>query len=951
MASILAPVAARAASTQTIRFQSGWNLVSFNVDPKCACLGTSCGTCPQGSTNTVSSILGPIATPGTLQALWSYENGGWRAYLPAGGTAASGVDTIAPSEQVRTGRGYWVKVSATVNLTIVGSGTPPAGPVGLGPQWNLVGFPVDAAKPRGDVIDILEGIEEAWTFDATQGTFKGVVFAGGTPTLQEFTQVEPGRGYWLKFGTSGPANGLPILGTSLPGDVDVGPFLDECGPTIKPGSSVPWCNLSTGDENFGRTELFGVTDADSGTFETQEAQRHLSFGAEGESRALSIFNAPRGTGANAMRGGILTWTAAIRGRTDGDPTPAWLRFETLTEEGPVRSTIEQGSIAGEGAALRLVVDRTTLGAGTQHVARVVITSNGDPAIGTPYEPDRQIFVHVAVPDLGGDYEVRAEIDTINGIPADTANPRLFLSIYDDEYVGRRRLGAVIDAERTLLFPSDVQMTGLVYEPNTSNFIVSGSTKLAAGDADNPYGGTLRRDVTLVGTRRPQVAEEIGDPDARLGPLDLRGEYVETVRGVLNFPIIMRGTFTAKRISSVPSGSAGDDESNSQLGAVPDPAGNHGDCGTAGTPLVREINVADADRLRITDVEVTVDIAHTRPTDLKIQLFSPSHPTMPVTLRDVGNDGPAGRRTYPTETEPADGRSALDAFDGELNRVLDGSGAPIPWRLEITDQCAGESGTFQFWSLKFRGTPVRDIRGTVKDAVGGAPFDQATVLLSGCGVVLSAVTGADGRYSFKDLIACQYRVAATAAGKLTASTLVDLANTDFVASDLLLADPPPGTPPPRNPNVTVPARRPDCTTACASLTQLSTNASAGLRMQRGGEMLPPFAYQYANDSATWDLDREPRDDTPPRVAGAEDTDVFQATLDPARGSNACVLRVSEADYHCTATGDGTIDGPASGSANSVRALVAIGTPVIGESVAAQGPAGAETTVRLIAGVEP
>jgi len=152
-----------------------------------------------------------------------------------------------------------------------------------------------------------------------------------------------------------------------------------------------------------------------------------------------------------------------------------------------------------------------------------------------------INVFMEVASVDGDYSVIAQIDTINGEPADTHSPRLFLSLYNDA----AGLKGIIDETRTLLMPKRFQMAGELFEDGTNRFTVSGSFELAPGDPDNPYQTTLRRDITLLGDR-----SEFGD--AQLGPLDLKGEYRETIRNVLSEPIYLAGTFRAERLQNEPS---------------------------------------------------------------------------------------------------------------------------------------------------------------------------------------------------------------------------------------------------------------------------------------------------------------------------------------------------------------------------------------------------------------
>ena len=74
--------------------------------------------------------------------------------------------------------------------------------------------------------------------------------------------------------------------------------------------------------------------------------------------------------------------------------------------------------------------------------------------------------------------------------------------------------------------------GDFYETGSSRFEVSGSYEMPADDPGNPYGVAVRRDLTLRGERRDPLAPA----DDILGPLDLKGEYFETIRNVTDQPI-------------------------------------------------------------------------------------------------------------------------------------------------------------------------------------------------------------------------------------------------------------------------------------------------------------------------------------------------------------------------------------------------------------------------------
>jgi subtilisin-like proprotein convertase family protein len=163
-------------------------------------------------------------------------------------------------------------------------------------------------------------------------------------------------------------------------------------------------------------------------------------------------------------------------------------------------------------------------------------------------------------------------------------------------------------------------------------------------------------------------------------------------------------------------------------AIPD--GVNGDCATS-TPssITTTINVPD--HFTIDDLNVMLDISHTWPTDIQVQLTSPSSTTIMLidrvgrgpsggcgsgannintTLDDESPNGPVENADPPTGPSYTP-ENALSAFDGENS-----SGT---WTLTIIDNAEFDTGTLNSWSLIFEGTADADNDG-IPDATDNCP---------------------------------------------------------------------------------------------------------------------------------------------------------------------------------------------------------------------------------------
>ncbi|MCG8336729.1 MAG: proprotein convertase P-domain-containing protein, partial [Proteobacteria bacterium] len=682
------------ANTQTIELNTGWNLVSFAVEP---------------TDKSVATVFDPIIQSGQFESVWTFD-----AISEVWSTYPTVIPGVAPITEVTVGKGYWVKVTSSASLEVSGTAIP-SGDLELTTGWNLVGFPLEKTT---DYRYLLSGvaISQIWTYDANAGIFKGVEFSAGTTTTtrEDFTEINPGQAYWVYSNqvlTLGP-----VLSTSMEADKDFAPFLS----TGSPNDRVVWTEFTLGDENIGAMGEDPDTSPDI-YFDSPTTQRAITFRDNLESQLIYVTN---------IGSGALSYTAEI---INPEASP-WVRFQVWDEEEEkdVKTAFTSGTVSIETKLLKLVADRTQMAPG-DYTAKIRISSNGK----ADQEPVRDIKVHLRVATLEGDYKLVASIDTVNGKKADMHNPRYYLSLYKDTNDPLKSdIKGIIDEQRSLLMPGRFYLTGQYYEASSNRFSVSGSLVLPGRDASadevgldpglNPYLVDLKRDITLLGDRS-------ANDDVGLGPLDLKGEYRETIRNVLAESIYLAGTFVAYRLNRKPSTL---DTINAYIygDLIPDGTGD----------IERIIKVDPGKRVLITEVDITPNITHQRPSDLIVSLTSPSGTE--VILRQNSDDA-VGEVTYDENALPLE---SMDAFIGE-----DSSG---DWLLKIRDTEPGESGSLVACNLSVKGTRIYKVSGQIANVGKGA-----TILLSGCGVSMMTTTGEDGTFSFDNLINCTYSITVIQAG--------------------------------------------------------------------------------------------------------------------------------------------------------------------------------------------
>lgn len=680
--------------TQTIELNPGWNLISLSVDPV---------------DPNITSVFSPLG--GAFESVWRYNavTQSWQTYPEP----VAGVDSFTTME---TGQGYWAKVTSQSTLVIEGNDIPAGGQIELYPGWNLAGFTTTNDIHYNDVLNDVP-YTQLWTYDPLAGEFIGVEIAAGSGIVlrEDFKLIQPGRAYWI-LATEQTTVG-PELATALPGDIDVPPLL-----TLGQfGEAVLWGDLNVGDQDIGN----------DGFYDFSNTQRTISFSNKLVEQKFTIFNA--GTG-------VLNWQAKI---LNPGASP-WLSLKKYDEE--LQENIQVTEIAGsqtrDSYRLAITANRAQLAPG-DYYGQIEITSNGNTALAE--QESRTINVHMNVANIVGEYDVQITLETVDfqgqTKQADMHNPRMFLSISDDN----GDIKGVIDERQTLLMPKRFYLTGSSIENNANDFSLSGSVSLPARESGkeganfNPYNVDLQREITLQGQRSTE-------PGAN--PLDLEGQYFETVRNVLDEPIYIAGTFRAVY------------KPNAEITTDEVVASSVGDAIPDQNKLVSTINITDP--LLISDSDVTVNLTHTRATDIIVTLTSPEGNL--VRLRENNTD-PLGKVTYDTDIQSID---SMESFNGEI--------ATGSWTLTIEDNVPGEVGSLIEWNLNIRGTPVYNITGTLS----GVP-DGTQLLLTGCGVTKTTTVVA-GQYTFSNLINCRYQVTLLHPGFLQSNTFVEVNGDHIIVAE-------------------------------------------------------------------------------------------------------------------------------------------------------------------------
>ena len=694
------------AATQTIVLEAGWNLVSLQV----------------GGELPVAEFAAALDVPDALRAAWGRDpaTGAWFTWQADVPGFTGDLAALEP------GRGYWVKVSDACVLSL--DGAPWEGAVALRPGWNLVGFQGLAESSLENLFGAdVDAVQQVWAFDAASGgSFRGYDTTA-TPRLRDVTSVEPGHGYWvyaLRDVLLAPEPEILLVA-----DADAAPLQDSIAYA---GAEPKFAGR--------RIKLAGAEDAandlnGNGILDDAWTQDAVRFPIGVDFQPVIIGNAG---------GGALNWSLA-------EDVP-W-----ISVDGP-----ESGVVSSAKAYTYLKVDRTGLEPGTYVSSNVWVRAGG---------LEKRVSVFLDVATAAGDFKGYAIAERVNGKDIALGKVDLGLSLFmESDRVDETRFRAVIDRERSLLFPKDVFMDGVFY--SGSDFTLATTFTMSAGDRnappfdtfaqpaegadpqghgdrdwngdgaldnDNPFPYAIRRGVSLLGKRIDENT--------------FSGSYSETLQGMLpnDEKILIEGTFTLSRQTFEPTRRSIYNGENAEMQIV-------GASGT--TSIERTIEVEDAVRVQTAIVGLNLDFP--RPDLLHVELVSPSG------TKVVLHDGGAQVLSCHTLTD----------FDGEI-----GQGT---WTLRVSwDPASGERGRFHSWTLDLGGIVTYAVSGRLITGTNSTIMANVPWILTGGTVVYQGATDDAGRFRVEGLTENDYRFSFHGPGLLLLDT--DKAQFSVEDADVDLGD--------------------------------------------------------------------------------------------------------------------------------------------------------------------
>jgi len=184
-----------------ISLSKGWNLISAPLNLTTwelgeeAVVGDPLNVTPK---NSLTSIYQYNATSGSFEKCDYFDNWGW--------SPATGSESFI---ELEPGRGYWVMANQDCVLTFDGT-SPSDLDITLKESWNLVGWYsmsealLGEEAVVGNPINVTSknSLTSIYRYNATAGSFEKCDHFpdwgwGPATESEEFTQLEPGRGYWV----------------------------------------------------------------------------------------------------------------------------------------------------------------------------------------------------------------------------------------------------------------------------------------------------------------------------------------------------------------------------------------------------------------------------------------------------------------------------------------------------------------------------------------------------------------------------------------------------------------------------------------------------------------------------------------------------------------------------------------------------------------------------------
>ncbi|GEM_PF-1864648 len=717
---VLVPLGVNAAEPefqQEFVLPVGWNLISIQV-----------GDAPIPVETFRSAFV-----DGEIQQIWGYVPGAsastpgiWNFFRAPALPALS--NEITHLEQ---GKGYWVKVGGARALGML-EGPVWSGSITLKPGWNLVGFP-GLSRDESEQQELssvfgssFDRIQQLWTFDAIAQGMIGYD-QSALPAVEDVKTIESGKGYWVYSIEAADLSLQPEGVLALIQDADASPLqAEEEGFS---DSDSRWTGTAAQAALLAQEETVrfaGPEDAEfdlnaNGVLDGPFTQDQLLFEVGVDRKVISISN--RGVG-------LFPWSV-------DDSSIPWLSAEPAA-----------GTVSDETDFITLKVDPTELAPGDNQGVMTVYVD------GTP----RQVTLTVQVPTSAGDWEGVASTTRVAGRELSIGAVDLNLSLFMlGDSPSETQFRAVLNEDRSLLFPKDVFLNGVFFsgdqfsmttsfgvpagdrnappfdtfaQPANYNTLTSADRFRADFDANgdgkyeapfNPFAQEVRRELTLLGQR--------------VGPDRLEGTYIESITGLLpeNRPLFVEGSFFLERRSFEPTQrSAFNQDTVDEFSPII--------IGSVTGSRQREMVISVDSDVTVDGINVSLNVDFPDPSLLTVLLIAPNNQS--VLLHNRGEVLPA---TF-----------ALDDFNG-----ISGQG---DWTLRVSWEPTAERGTFNSWGINIEGLATFSIAGTVaSDAGGSLPLEDALVILTGSNQIETVSSAADGSFEISGLTENSYSLSVSLPG--------------------------------------------------------------------------------------------------------------------------------------------------------------------------------------------
>ena len=164
-------------STVDLHLSTGWNLVSLPLRP---------------GIDSFTELVGPISNDLEGAYVWDADAQRWRRYVPSLPAYTNSLQQFDPTT------GIWMRVYQDTVLSVRGTAWG-ACTIALNTGWNLVGYPIDSAKPA---LEALSSIEGKYTDIYTYRNESGIVewdyyYTVALPESNTLREMRPGSGYWI----------------------------------------------------------------------------------------------------------------------------------------------------------------------------------------------------------------------------------------------------------------------------------------------------------------------------------------------------------------------------------------------------------------------------------------------------------------------------------------------------------------------------------------------------------------------------------------------------------------------------------------------------------------------------------------------------------------------------------------------------------------------------------